>query len=315
MDTAARLLRVLSLLQTRPAWTSEELALRLGVTARTVRRDVTRLRSLGYPVDAEPGPFGGYHLGVGGGALPPLVLDDDEAVAVAIGLRAATSGVAGVEDAALAALAKLEQVLPARLSERVGALQAATVRLAGAPDLPVEAELLVTLAQAARRSQQVDVDYERADGARRVRALEPYRLVRTDRRWYLVARDPAQGEWRTYRVDRIHGARSAPARFNRVDPPDAAALVAEGMAVAPYAIQAEVRLHVPAAEAHRYISPTAAVLERDEGESCVVRIGGDDVAWLVHALAGVACRWEALAPDELRAGVRTLGERLARDHA
>jgi predicted DNA-binding transcriptional regulator YafY len=243
------------------------------------------------------------------------VLDDDEAVAVAIGLRAATSGVAGVEDAALAALAKLEQVLPARLSERVGALQAATVRLAGARDLPVEAELLVTLAQAARRSQQVDVDYERADGARRVRALEPYRLVRTDRRWYLVARDPAQGEWRTYRVDRIHGARSAPARFNRVDPPDAAALVAEGMAVAPYAIQAEVRLHVPAAEAHRYISPTAAVLERDEGESCVVRIGGDDVAWLAHALAGVACRWEALAPDELRAGVRTLGERLARDQA
>lgn len=218
-DTPARLLRMLTLLQARPSWTAPELAERLGVTDRTIRRDITRLRDLGYPVEAEPGPYGGYRLGRGG-ALPPLLLDDDEAVAVAVGLRLAADGsVAGTDDAAVSALAKLAQMLPARLSARVRAVHEATVELRGrAPDL-VDADLLVALAQACRAGERVRLAYTDRDGRASERLADPLRLVRSGPRWYLVARDVEHDAWRTFRVDRVTRASPTGRRVGLGEPP------------------------------------------------------------------------------------------------
>ena len=255
MDAAARLLRVLSLLQTRPTWTAQELGERLGITTRTVRRDVTRLRELGYPVDADPGPLGGYRLG-SGGVLPPLLLDDDEAVAVAVGLRAAAgTGVAGLEDAAVAVLVKLEQVLPAVLRERVAALHSVTVRLVGPRPETVDADLLITVAQGCRRLERLHFDYVDSVDRASQRRVEPFRLVATERRWYLVAYDLDRKDWRTFRLDRMAAARLTGARFVRGEVPDAAKLVAEGMSLAPYPYQARVRIDATVADVARVISP------------------------------------------------------------
>ncbi len=188
-DTSARLLRLLGLLQARPTWTAPELSERLGVTTRTVRRDVTRLRDLGYPADAEPGPHGGYRLGRGG-SLPPLLLDDDEAVAVALGLRLAADGsVSGLDDATLSALAKLEQVLPAPLVKRVRTVHGATEELRGRPPDVVASDLLVTLAQACRQGERLRLAYRDREGQETERLVDPHRLVRSGPRWYLAARD------------------------------------------------------------------------------------------------------------------------------
>ena len=205
MDTPSRLLRLLGLLSSRSWWGASELAAETGVTERTVRRDVTRLRDLGYPVEATTGRHGGYTLGRGG-HLPPLVLDDDEAVAVALGLRAAAGGATGAESAALSALAKLDQVLPARLRERVAAVAAVTVGLRG-PGVPeVDLDQLVTAGLACRRPERLRFTYRAADDVETERHVEPYRLVYTDQFWYLVAFDPARQDWRTFRVDRMRRA-------------------------------------------------------------------------------------------------------------
>ena len=186
LETSARLLRLLSLLQARRDWTSTELATRLGVSTRTIRNDVGRLRGLGYPVDARPGVAGGYRLGTGA-ALPPLLLDDEEAVAVAVGLRTAASGsVAGIEETSVRALAKLQQVLPSRLRRRVSAFQTYTLPVP-ARGPRVDPDILTVIASACRDHERLRFDYTAHSGAVSRRAVEPYRLVNDRRRWYLVA--------------------------------------------------------------------------------------------------------------------------------
>jgi predicted DNA-binding transcriptional regulator YafY len=199
LETSARLLRLLSLLQVRPEWAGADLAGRLGVTTRTLRRDVQRLRGLGYPVHATPGVAGGYRLGPGR-ALPPLLLDDEEAVAVVVSLRTAASHtVTGIEETSLRALAKLEQVLPARLRERTAALQLATVPLPShAPT--VDPDSLAVIAGACRSRQRLSFGYTDRQGSVSTRCVEPHRLVHDGHRWYLVARDPDRGDWRNFRA-------------------------------------------------------------------------------------------------------------------
>jgi predicted DNA-binding transcriptional regulator YafY len=202
LPTSARLLRLLSLLQARSDWTGPELARRLEVSGRTVRNDIERLRELGYPVDATPGPAGGYRLGAGA-TLPPLVLDDEEAVAVAVGLRSAAGGtVGGIEETSVRALAKLEHVLPARLRHRVTTLAQAVVPVPGTGPT-VAAEVLTAVAAAARDHLRLRFDYADHSGTTSRRDTEPHRLVHTGRRWYLVAWDVDRGDWRTFRADRI----------------------------------------------------------------------------------------------------------------
>ena len=202
LETSARLLRLLSIMQSRRDWSGPELAARLQVTTRTIRNDVERLRQLGYPVDATPGAGGGYRLGTGA-AVPPLLLDDEEAVAVAVGLRTAANGsVAGIEEASIRALAKLQQLLPSALRRRLHALEAFAVPVPGTGPV-VDAATLTTLAAACRDAERVRFGYRRHDGSHSHRDVEPHRLVSTGRRWYLVAWDIGQRAWRTFRVDRI----------------------------------------------------------------------------------------------------------------
>ena len=195
--TSSRTLRLLSLLQSRRHWAGEELARRLGVSVRTLRRDVDRLRELGYPVEAQRGVAGGYALAPGA-ALPPLVLDDDEAVALAVGLQAAAADeVAGMAETSVRALAKVVQVMPARLRRRVDALRAMTVPGAwGAPPAGggVDPGVLTTVALACRDSERITFAYTAADGNRTDRSVEPFRLVSLGRRWYLVAYDLDRGD-------------------------------------------------------------------------------------------------------------------------
>ncbi|MDX5574184.1 YafY family protein, partial [Streptomyces sp. ID01-9D] len=213
LETSARLLRLLSLLQAHRDWSGADLADRLGVTPRTVRRDVDKLRELGYPVNASRGTGGGYQLGAGA-ELPPLLLDDEEAVAVAVGLRtAAGHGIEGIGESSVRALAKLEQVLPNRLRRRVGALGAFTVPMLHGPEASaVDPGVLTELAGACRDAERLRFAYRTHDGEDSRRTVEPHRLVCTERRWYLVAWDLERADWRTFRVDRItptppHGPR------------------------------------------------------------------------------------------------------------
>ena len=250
LETSARLLRLLSLLQARRDWTSAELATRLGVTTRTIRNDVDRLRELGYPVEARPGVTGGYRLGAGG-ALPPLLLDDEEAVAVAVGLRTAASGsIAGIEEASVRALAKLQQVLPPRLRHRISAFQASTLPVP--PRGPqVDPDVLTLIASACRDHERIRFDYQAHSGVASLRLVEPYRLVNDRRRWYLVAWDIDRNDWRTFRVDRIEPRTPAGPRFTpRALPPDQeiAERVARGVGEATWRYRARVIVHAPAAQ-------------------------------------------------------------------
>jgi predicted DNA-binding transcriptional regulator YafY len=312
LETSARLLRLLSLLQARPVWTAPDLADRLAVTERTVRRDVTRLRDLGYPVEARAGPHGGYQLGRGG-ALPPLLLDDDEAVAVAVGLRAAADGsVSGLDDATVSVLAKLDQVLPARLAARVRDVHGVTAELQGRDPDRVDADVLVTLAQACRAGERVRLGYAaRGGGEPRERRVDPYRLVRFGPRWYLVARDVDRDAWRTYRVDRVTAATAAGGRAELDDPPDPVAFVAAGMAVGPYAVVGRVRLALPAAAALDVIPRTVGVHTPDGPGATIVETGGGSVAGLTRYLAGLPVPVEVLDPPELRASLRAHAAALA----
>jgi predicted DNA-binding transcriptional regulator YafY len=312
-STAARLLALLSLLQSRPHWAAPELAGRLDVTERTVRRDVTRLRALGYPVDAEVGRAGGYRLGAGA-ALPPLLLTDDEAVAVAVGLRAAASGgMTGHEDAAVAALAKLEQVLPTRLRERVRALNAAMVLVHPGGGPLVDPDVLLTLAQGCRRPERARFDYRDRAGTPTSRRVEPFRLVAAGRRWYLVARDLDRDAWRTFRLDRMSDPALTGHRFVRRDEPDAARMVADGLAIAAYPWQADVLLAATPREAAAEIPATIGSLEPAEGGT-LLRIGANDLDWIARYLAGLPFGAEVRHPPELRATLRALGRRLQQSH-
>ncbi|WP_028805255.1 helix-turn-helix transcriptional regulator [Streptomyces sp. 142MFCol3.1] len=315
LDTSARLLRLLSLLQAHREWSGADLAERLGVTPRTVRRDVDRLRELGYPVNASPGTGGGYQLGAGA-ELPPLLLDDDEAVAVAVGLRtAAGQGIEGIGETSVRALAKLEQVLPHRLRRRIGALNAFTVpMLRGPQPSTVDPAVLTELANACRDGERLRFEYRDHGGSSTRRTVEPHRLVCTERRWYLVAWDVDRDDWRTFRVDRVtprppHGPRFAP----RTPPAeDLAAYVSEGVSTGAYATHAVIRLLVPLEEAAERISPSAGTLEASGPDSCVLRTGAASLDVMVVHVTMTGFEFEVLEPAGLTDALTAARDRLSR---
>jgi predicted DNA-binding transcriptional regulator YafY len=311
--TSARLLRLLSLLQTRKDWPGADLADRLEVSPRTVRRDVDRLRELGYPIRATMGTGGGYQLGAGA-ALPPLLLDDDEAVAVAVGLRtAAQGGVSGIEETSVRALAKLLQVLPSRLRRRVDALGAFTVPMPGAGPT-VDSDVLTLVASACRDSERLRFDYESHDGTLSRRIVEPHRLVSRGRRWYLVAWDTAREDWRTFRADRMRPLTPTGPRVPPRDPPGqgVAAYLAERMSVHMWPHQARIRLAVPAEEAERRGIGNHGRIEPADENSCVLVCAGDSFRTMACYLAMLDVEMEVEEPDELRAEMARLAVRLNR---
>jgi predicted DNA-binding transcriptional regulator YafY len=306
LETSARLLRLLSLLQARRDWTGGELAARLDVTLRTVRRDIDRLRDLGYPVTATPGAAGGYRLEAGA-AMPPLLLDDDEAVAVAVGLRTAANGtIAGIEETSVRALAKLEQVLPSRLRRRVSALGSSTVSLA-ARGPTVEPALLTLLATACRDRESLRLRYTRADGTPTRRLVEPVRLACTGHRWYLLAWDREPAGWRTFRVDRITGTPEPGPRFPPRDPPeDVAAYISRAISTAPYKYQATIRLHATAEAAAERVPPSAGLVEAVDEHTCLLHVGGPSLDGFPVYVAQIGFEFEILSPPELLERVRVL---------
>ncbi|MET9336368.1 MULTISPECIES: helix-turn-helix transcriptional regulator [unclassified Nonomuraea] len=310
LETSARLLKLLSLLQAHREWSGPELATRLGVTTRTVRNDVERLRTLGYPVHATPGVAGGYRLGAGA-ALPPLLLDDEEAVAVAVGLgRAAGGGVAGIEESSVRALAKLEQVLPAKLRHRVSALNAYTVQIPGAaPAVPPE--VLTTIANAARDHERLRFDYTGHDGATGTREAEPYRLVHRRGRWYLVAWDVERRDWRTFRVDRITTRTPNGPRFTpRELPFDVAEHVERGVSTAMWRYRAKVLVHAPADRMAGL--PTGLDFEPVDEHTSIAHLGGDDLTGIAVWIGMLDVDFEVIEPPELAEVVSRLAERYRR---
>ncbi|MEV0229585.1 YafY family protein [Nonomuraea sp. NPDC050786] len=312
LETSARLLKLLSLLQARREWTGPELSARLGVSTRTIRNDVERLRSLGYPVHATPGVAGGYRLGAGA-ALPPLLLDDEEAVAVAVGLgRAAGGGVEGIEETSVRALAKLEQVLPSRLRRRVSALNSYTVQIPGnAPS--VAPEVLTTIANAARDHERLRFDYTVHEGETAVRNVEPHRLVHRRGRWYLVGYDVERRDWRTFRVDRVRPRTPAGPRFTPRELPeggDVAAFVERGVNTAMWRHHGTVLLHAPAEQVKAL--PLGLEVEPVDEATCLLRLGGDDLEGIAAWIGMVGVDFEVLDPPELAEAVLKLSERYRR---
>ena len=314
LETSARLLRLLSLLQARREWSGAELADQLGVSTRTVRRDVERVRRLGYPVRATSGVAGGYRLGAGA-ALPPLLLDDDEAVAVAVGLRTAAGGsVAGIEETSIRALVKLEQVLPSRLRHRVNSLWTSTVPVAGGDGPTVSPEVLLAVADACRGHQRLRFDYHDHGGAASVREVEPHRLVCWGRRWYLLAWDPDRRDWRIFRVDRIEPRIPAGPRFTPHHLPDGevAARVMRGVWSAGWRHRARVRLRAPAETVAERIPPGVGLLEAVDERTCVLDTGADTLDTLAVYLGMLGVDFEVSEPPELVEQVRRLADRYRR---
>jgi predicted DNA-binding transcriptional regulator YafY len=311
-ETSARLLRLLSLLQTRRDWPGAELARRLEVDVRTVRRDVDRLRGLGYPVNATPGVAGGYRLG-SGASLPPLLLDDDEAVAVVIGLRTAASGtVAGLEETSVRALAKLEQVLPARVRERVAALQSVLIPLTSmAPT--VDADVLTAVAAACRDQERLTFDYVTRNDEVSTRHAEPYRLVHTGRRWYLVAYDLDRQDWRTFRVDRLKRPPERGSRFiAREMPEDASTYVSRSISSSPYQYQAKVVVHASAEAVRERVPQTIALVEPIDDQKCLLSIGAAVLTYMPLHLASLGFDFEVLEPPELIDEMRKMAGRMVK---
>jgi predicted DNA-binding transcriptional regulator YafY len=310
--TSSRLLTLLSLLQGRRDWPGLELADRLGVSGRTIRRDVERLRELGYPVESMTGPAGGYRLRAGT-AMPPLLLDDDEAIAIAVGLRtAAGASVTGIEETSVRALVKLEQVLPSHLRRRVRALQGATMTLAGGGPT-VDPQYLTVLAAACRDSERVRFAYTARDRAASRREVEPHSLVNAGRRWYLVAWDRARDDWRTFRVDRLTRPASTGVRFTPRELPakDAAAFVRQSLASAFQRYEARVRLHAPAAEVRQQRWLGGTVEEIDDA-TCRFVASDDHLDWLAMRIAMLGYDFEVEGPPELVERMRELAGRIAR---
>ena len=310
-ETTSRVLQLLGLLQARRVWTGEELADRLGVTGRSVRRDIDRLRDLGYPVHASTGHGGGYQLGAGA-ALPPLLLDPDEAVAMAVCLRLAAGGsVAGVGESALRALSKLDQVMPAKLRSQVSAIHEQTVTLTPGSDTPVQPEALMTCARACRDHEHVDAAYTDIRGAQTSRRLEPYQLVTTGRRWYLLAWDRDKLDWRTLRLDRMSDVRARGTTFTPREAPDAATYVSRAISSSPYRYVAQVRYFCSSEVVAQHFSPSSATIEPEGPASCLVTAGADDPEKIALYLAMVGCDFEILGPPEVIAGARVMAARLA----
>ena len=309
--TSSRMLRLLSLLQSRRHWGGADLARRLGVSVRTLRRDVDRLRELGYPVEAQRGVDGGYALAPGA-ALPPLVLDDDEAVALALGLQAAAE-VAGMAETSVRALAKVVQVMPARLRRRVDALQAMTVPGAwGNPGAggAVDPAVLTTVALACRDAERLTFCYTAAGGERTERSVEPFRLVSLGRRWYLVGYDLDRGDWRSFRVDRLAAPKGTGVRFGprRFPAADVASFVRDRIVDLPQRYAVEAAVAAPAAAVRERIGRWATV-EDDGPGRCRVRMDADNLDWPATGLAMTGAEFRVLSPPEFRDHLRELGRR------
>jgi len=313
-DTTARLLSLLSLLQTPREWPGSELAERLGISPRTIRRDIERLRDLGYPVDATRGAVGGYRL-VAGAAMPPLLLDDEEAVAIAVGLRtAAGHAVDGIEEASVRALAKLEQVLPSRLRYRVGNLSAATVPLLNADGPRIDPGTLTVLAAAIANRERLRFRYRANDGAESRRLVEPHRLVAAGRRWYLLAYDNDRDSWRIFRVDRIRepqptGVRTAP---RELPAEDAATFVTSKLYSLAPTYRAVATLHLPVEEVVGRLGDRPGDLEAIDAHRCRLHSRTDRLEWLAFRLAMLGCEFEVHEPSELAEYLRVLGARVIR---
>jgi predicted DNA-binding transcriptional regulator YafY len=313
LETSARLLELLSLLQSRRDWSGAELAERLEVGPRTVRRDVDRLRRLGYPVHATPGVAGGYRLGPGA-TLPPLLLDEEEAVAVAVGLRtAASAGVAGIEETSIRALGKLEQLLPSPLRRRVGALGSATVPYPGVGPV-VDPGVLAAIASASRDRERLRFAYRDRERELSRRLVEPHRLVHTGRRWYLVAWDANREDWRTFRVDRIEPPLSTDRRFEPREPPapDIAAYVARSISSVRDRYQAEIVLRASLAEVASRVPRSVGTLEPIDEHSCLLRTGSDWLGGLAVYVAAIGVDFEVIDPPEFVEQIHTLAERFTR---
>jgi predicted DNA-binding transcriptional regulator YafY len=314
-QTAARLLQLLSLLQTRREWSGPELAARLGVTVRTVRRDVERLRELEYPVVASLGAIGGYRLEAGA-ALPPLLLDDEEAVAITLGLRGAAQGaIAGIEESAARALVKLQQVLPSRLRRRVDAIDTTTVSLGGSPAGPmVDPEVLVALAAAARDGERIRFRYRDKTDAETGRLTEPHSLVSAGRRWYLVAWDVDRADWRTFRVDRLTSpqptgircaARALPAE-------DAATFVTSQLARTRPVRRVVLRVHAGAETLADAFRVRAEEIEPLDAHTCLLRTSADSLEWTALRIAHLDLDFDVVEPPEMRDLLAGLGAKLLR---
>ena len=323
-STSLRMLRLLSLLQTHRYWPGGELAGRLEVSVRTLRRDVDRLRELGYPVQAQRGVDGGYQLAAGA-AMPPLVLDDDEAVAIALGLQAAAHGaVAGIAESSVSALTKLTQVMPPRLRRRVDALRVATTstgwrgatQSAGSAGAVVDAGALTTVAQACRDTERLRFSYTAANGEQTEREVEPLRLVAVGRRWYLVAYDLARHDWRSFRLDRLERPVAGGVRFRPRDLPggDAAEFVRLRVVSPPAVFEVVARVEAPADDVRRRIGAWSSVEPAgdDPAGSCVVRMTGDQLQWPVLGLSMLDAEFTVLEPPALRAHLAQVGARFTR---
>ncbi|MBV9606845.1 MAG: YafY family transcriptional regulator [Solirubrobacterales bacterium] len=317
VQTSARLLALLSLLQVRREWTGQELAHRLEVGPRTIRRDVDKLRSLGYPIEAAPGVAGGYRLGAGG-ELPPLLLDDAEAVAVAVGLRtAAAGGIAGIEETSVRALSKLEQVLPGRLRRRVSALSDATSAF-GVEGPRIDAEVLATLAGACRDYARLRFSYEARDEKTSARMVEPAAVVYSGHRWYLVAFDLDRDDWRTFRLDRIRGRVRLGERGRRRIVPggDPAAFVRERLRGAwegdsSAVVPGRIRMHAPAARVGSRVPRRYANVEAEGEDACIVTSRGRWSHGFLVWMATLDEPMEVLDPPELVEAARTIVARLS----
>jgi predicted DNA-binding transcriptional regulator YafY len=312
-ETSSRLLELLSLLQGRRDWPGGELADRLGVSGRTIRRDMERLRDLGYPVESLSGPAGGYRLRAGA-AMPPLLLDDEEAIAIAVGLRtAARASVTGIEETAVRALVKLEQVLPAHLRRRVAALGSATFTLPTAGPT-VDPQHLTVIAAACRDAECLRFAYRSRDGTDSRREVEPHSLVNHGRRWYLVAWDRHRDDWRTFRIDRLARPAATGVRFLGRELPaqDAAAYVERSITGAPNRFEARVTLRVAAEEITSRVPPYWGTIEPIDAHTCEYRTGDDNLGWLALRVAMLGVDFEVHEPPELVEHLRALAARIRR---
>jgi predicted DNA-binding transcriptional regulator YafY len=312
-ETSSRLLELLALLQARRDWRGAELADRLEVSGRTIRRDVERLRGLGYPVESLSGPAGGYTLRAGT-AMPPLLLDEGEAIAIGVGLRtAARASVTGIEEASIRALVKLEQVLPAHLRRRVSALGSATIAPPMAGPM-VDPQHLTVIATACRDSECLRFAYTSRDGTETRREAEPHSLVNRGRRWYLVAWDRRRLDWRTFRVDRLDRPAGTGARFTPRQLPakDASAYVERSISNAPSRYEARITVHASAAEMTRRMPAYWGPFEPLDAERCEYRTRDDDLGWLAMRIAMLGVDVEVAEPPELIEHLRALARRLRR---
>jgi predicted DNA-binding transcriptional regulator YafY len=312
-ETSSRLLELLALLQARREWPGPELAERLGVSRRTVRRDIDRLRELGYPVESVAGPAGCYTLRAGT-AMPPLLLDDEEAIAIAVGLgTAARSAVTGIDETAVRALVKLEQVLPAHLRRRVRALGDALIVPPAVTDTVAPRDL-IAIATACRDGECIRFAYRRRDGVESRREVEPLSLVNRGRRWYLVAWDRTRDAWRSFRVDRLTRPSPTGVRFaaRRLPARDPAAFVEQSITSAPSRFDAELILHAPAAEVARRTPGYWGTVEPIDERSCRFRTGDDDLGWLATRITMLEFDFEVVGPPELAARLAEVAARLDR---